>query len=211
MAEWATTPARKSASSRDHECPRSNKSAPSILLGNRYEVLAGSEVGVDMDVELGSLSSFLDGWAVENLMEAMGMDAAPSGAEDLGSRGSELGGPSGPSALCPVWSRRRLSLTGKVVVVRSMLLPLLLHLAYAFPVPTRDKIALTREVFRFLWCGRYEYVRRELMYAPVAGGRGVPRVPLKLDVLYASYASRVFLERVPHKCFFLARYYLAGF
>ncbi|KAJ8406870.1 hypothetical protein AAFF_G00291460 [Aldrovandia affinis] len=81
MAEWATTPARKHASSRDHEYPRGNKSAPSILLGNRYEVLVGSEVGVDMDVELGSLSSFLDGWAVDNLIEALGMDAAPSGAE----------------------------------------------------------------------------------------------------------------------------------
>ncbi|KAJ8391304.1 hypothetical protein AAFF_G00090910 [Aldrovandia affinis] len=49
----------------DHECPRGNKS------GNRYEVLAGSEEAMDMDVELGSLSSFLDGLAVDNLMEAM--------------------------------------------------------------------------------------------------------------------------------------------
>ncbi|KAJ8391019.1 hypothetical protein AAFF_G00097970 [Aldrovandia affinis] len=50
----------------------------------------------------------------------------------------------------------------------------------------------------------------ELMYAPVVGGWGV-QVPLKLDVLYASFVSKVFLERVLHKCFFLARYYLAGF
>ncbi|KAJ8414263.1 hypothetical protein AAFF_G00051330 [Aldrovandia affinis] len=78
MAEWATTPARNRASSGDHECPRSHKSAPSIPLGNRYEVLAGSEVGLE------SLSSFLDMWAMDNLMEAMGMGAAPSGAEDLG-------------------------------------------------------------------------------------------------------------------------------
>ncbi|KAJ8383479.1 hypothetical protein AAFF_G00219960 [Aldrovandia affinis] len=69
MAEWVTTPSRKRASSGDHECPRDIKSAPSIPLGNRYEVLAGSEVGVDMDVEL---SSFLDGWAMDNLMEARG-------------------------------------------------------------------------------------------------------------------------------------------
>ncbi|KAJ8405608.1 hypothetical protein AAFF_G00315880 [Aldrovandia affinis] len=74
-----------------------------------------------------------------------------------------------------VWSRQRLSLTGKVVVVRSVLLPLLLHLAYVFPVPAHAKIALTRTVFRFFWCGRYEYVRQELMYAPVAGAGGVSR------------------------------------
>ncbi|KAJ8399008.1 hypothetical protein AAFF_G00416750 [Aldrovandia affinis] len=69
MAEWATTPVRKRASSGD---PRGHKSAPAILLGNHYEVL----VDMDMDMELGSLSSFLDGWAVDNLMEATGMDAA---------------------------------------------------------------------------------------------------------------------------------------
>ncbi|KAJ8355177.1 hypothetical protein AAFF_G00088920 [Aldrovandia affinis] len=92
----------------------------------------------------------------------------------------------------------------------SVLLPLLLHLAYVFPVLARAKLALTRAVFHFLWGGRYEYVSRELMYAPVAGG-GVSEVPLKLGVLYASFASKMFLERVPHRCFFLARFYLAGF
>ncbi|KAJ8416196.1 hypothetical protein AAFF_G00382180 [Aldrovandia affinis] len=54
-----------------------------------------------------------------------------------------------------MWSRRQLSLTGKVIVVRSVLLPLLLHLAYVFPVPARAKLALTRAVFRFLWGGRH--------------------------------------------------------
>ncbi|KAJ8355136.1 hypothetical protein AAFF_G00091360 [Aldrovandia affinis] len=60
-----------------------------------------------------------------------------------------------------VWTRRQLSLTGRVVVVRSVLMPLLIHLAYVFPVPARTKLALTRLVFRFLWGGRYEYVTRE--------------------------------------------------
>ncbi|KAJ8358306.1 hypothetical protein AAFF_G00014690 [Aldrovandia affinis] len=51
-----------------------------------------------------------------------------------------------------VWTRRQLSLTGRVVVVRSVLLPLLIHLAYVFPVPARTKLALTRLVFGS--CGR---------------------------------------------------------
>ncbi|KAJ8358310.1 hypothetical protein AAFF_G00014730 [Aldrovandia affinis] len=73
-----------------------------------------------------------------------------------------------------VGTRRQLSLTGRVVVVRSVLLPLLIHLAYVFPVPARTKLALTRLVFRFLWGGRYEYVTRELMYMPVSGGGASP-------------------------------------
>ncbi|KAJ8358256.1 hypothetical protein AAFF_G00020110 [Aldrovandia affinis] len=110
-----------------------------------------------------------------------------------------------------VWTRRQLSLTGRVVVVRSVLLPLLIHLAYVFPVPARTKLTLTRLVFRVLWGGRYEYVSRELMYMPVSGGGGVPRIPLKLDVLHACFASRIFLERAPHGCYYFARFYLAGF
>ncbi|KAJ8358246.1 hypothetical protein AAFF_G00020010 [Aldrovandia affinis] len=110
-----------------------------------------------------------------------------------------------------VWTRRQLSLTGRVVVVRSVLMPLLIHLAYVFPVPARTKLALTRLVFRFLWGGRYEYVTRELMYMPVSGGGGVPRIPLKLDVLHACFVSRVFLERAPHGCYYFARFYLAGY
>ncbi|KAJ8361958.1 hypothetical protein AAFF_G00409130 [Aldrovandia affinis] len=91
-------------------------------------------------------------------------------------------------------------------------MPLLIHLAYVFPVPARTKLALTRLVFRFLWGGRYEYVSREQMYMPVSGGgRGVPRIPLKLDVLHACFVSRVFLERAPHRCYYFARFYLAGF
>ncbi|KAJ8349165.1 hypothetical protein AAFF_G00189160 [Aldrovandia affinis] len=109
-----------------------------------------------------------------------------------------------------VWTRRQLSLTGRVVVVRSVLMPLLIHLAYVFPVPARTKLALTRLVFRFLWGGRYEYVSREQMYMPVSGG-GRPRIPLKLDVLHACFVSKVFLERAPHGCYYFARFYLAGF
>ena len=110
-----------------------------------------------------------------------------------------------------MWARRRLSLTGRVVVVKAVLLPLLLHLAYVFPVPARVKLALTSAMFRFLWGGRYEHVRRDLMYMPQAkGGRGVPRVPLKLDVLYACFACNLVLERVEHKCFYFARLFLAN-
>ncbi|KAJ8404513.1 hypothetical protein AAFF_G00337800 [Aldrovandia affinis] len=73
-AEWATKPARERPLSREHESPRGYKAAPSISLDkNRFEVLAGSEEGDDfsisMDLELASIPAFLDGWAVDNLLE----------------------------------------------------------------------------------------------------------------------------------------------
>ena len=108
------------------------------------------------------------------------------------------------------WASRRMSLSGRVMAVRVVLLPLLLHLGYVFPAPAAVKLALTRAVFRFLWGGSYEYVSREQMYLPVAkGGRDVPRVPLKLDVLYSSFACRCLLQGVQHKCFYFVRLYLA--
>lgn len=108
------------------------------------------------------------------------------------------------------WAQRRASLTAKVLAVKVVLLSLLLHLGYLFPVSARVKLALTRAVFGFLWGGGYEYVQRELMYMPVEkGGQDVVRVPLKLDVLFSSLACRVVVEKVAHKCYFLRRYYLA--
>lgn len=87
-----------------------------------------------------------------------------------------------------MWRPRRLSLSGKVLVLKADILPTLIYLAYMFPVPTRGKLKITREVFSFLWGGKYEYVKRELMYMRVdAGGRGVPCIPLKWDVLFVSH------------------------
>lgn len=81
-----------------------------------------------------------------------------------------------------MWKKRRLSITGRVLVVKADILPALLHLAYVFPLPQMFRKELTREVFKFIW-GGYEYVKRTMMYQPILkGGRGVPCIPLKLMV-----------------------------
>ena len=63
-----------------------------------------------------------------------------------------------------IWPQRRSSLSGRIMVVKAVALPVRLHIAYVFPVPGSMKIAINRAGFKLLWYGRMENVRRELMY-----------------------------------------------
>ena len=60
-----------------------------------------------------------------------------------------------------IWSTRRLTVSGKVMVLRADILPGLIYLSYIYQLPVRLRRELVRAVFRFLW-GGYEYVRREI-------------------------------------------------
>lgn len=109
-----------------------------------------------------------------------------------------------------MWKKRRLSITGRVLVVKADILPALLHLAYVFPLPQMFRRELTREVFKFIW-GGYEYVKRTMMYQPILkGGRGVPCIPLKLDVLYYCNIGNILNKPYIHKCQSLIRFWLSG-
>lgn len=74
-----------------------------------------------------------------------------------------------------LWKTRRLSITGKILVVKAEVLPALIFLASVFPLPPRLRRAAQGMVFKFVWAG-YEYVVRELMVQPIErGGRGGPK------------------------------------
>ena len=73
------------------------------------------------------------------------------------------------------WRLRQLTMAGKVLIVKSMLLPLLLFVGVVF-VPSRAVLSrLDRMVFRFLVGSGWERVRREWLKRDQGkGGRGVP-------------------------------------
>lgn len=58
-----------------------------------------------------------------------------------------------------IWKCRKLSITGKGLVVKIDLLSSLIYLALIFPIPTKSKLILTRLVFSFIWGGKYEPVK----------------------------------------------------
>ncbi|KAL7852819.1 hypothetical protein SRHO_G00186040 [Serrasalmus rhombeus] len=103
-----------------------------------------------------------------------------------------------------LWKSRSLSFLGKVLVLKVDILPSLLYLAHVYPMPRGMRRGLTRDVFNLMWGGRYEYVKREVMYlGKDRGGRDVPDIPLKLDCLFfAQHCARLAapLEH-PHQYF----------
>lgn len=107
-----------------------------------------------------------------------------------------------------LWKVRRLSFSGKVLVLKADILPSLLHLAYVFPMPVSLRKTFIRVLFNFFW-GGYEYIRRDRMYQPIeAGGRDFPHIPLKLDALFYSNICCLLSSSV-HKCHILIKFWLS--
>ncbi len=83
-----------------------------------------------------------------------------------------------------MWKERRLSISGKVLVIKADILPALLHVAYVFPMQALICFKLQKALLNFLW-GGYEYIKRETLYQPIEiGGRDFPNLRLKLNVLF---------------------------
>uniref|UniRef100_A0A8K9Y2W7 Reverse transcriptase domain-containing protein n=1 Tax=Oncorhynchus mykiss TaxID=8022 RepID=A0A8K9Y2W7_ONCMY len=105
-----------------------------------------------------------------------------------------------------LWKARRLSMSGRVLVIKADILPSLVYLAYVFPLPPRYRKDLVRTLFSFVW-GGYEYVKRDWMVQSVEeGGRGVPDLPLKLDTIFFSSICKSLVNPCNHgfKAFVLA-------
>ena len=144
----------------------------------------------------------------EGPVRVLGVDFTGDVREDaLQNWGKRL---TGVKTKLSVWSTRRLTVSGKVMVLRADILPGLIYLAYIYQLPVRLRRELVRAVFRFLW-GGYEYVRREVMYMAVGeGGRDVPHFPIKLDVLFYSNLCVALVAPQVHKFQFFARFWFAA-
>jgi hypothetical protein len=64
-------------------------------------------------------------------------------------------------AMIRQWSRRILTPIGRVTVVKTLLLPKLIHLISSLPNPSQGMItSLTQELFRFIWKSKCDKVKR---------------------------------------------------
>ncbi|KAK2875437.1 hypothetical protein Q8A73_024049 [Channa argus] len=98
-----------------------------------------------------------------------------------------------------LWKARKLTLLGKVLVLKADILSSVLHLAYVFPLPVAIRRPLARTIFDFLWGGRYEWVALGRMMSGLAeGGRDVPDLPLKLDTIFVASLLQDMASEVGH-------------
>lgn len=111
------------------------------------------------------------------------------------------------------WRLRRLTVEGKVLIIKAVILPLLLLLCSVFKPPRFFLLALDRAIFYFLWSSKWERLRREVLKkSPKNGGKGVPDFHLFLGAQYTAlhlkYATSTSKEE---KTAAMARFWMGSY
>ena len=74
-------------------------------------------------------------------------------------------------AIVRSWKRRFLTIKGKIIVIKTLLIPKFTHLFTALPKP-RDSFVqnLKKELFAFIWGGKTDRIKRSSLYRPYSEG-----------------------------------------
>ncbi|XP_036006074.1 uncharacterized protein LOC118566791 [Fundulus heteroclitus] len=93
---------------------------------------------------------------------------------------------------------RNLTLEGKILIIKAVILPVLLLTSSVFIPPRRVILELQRDIFYFIWDSKWERIRREIMTKPKdKGGKGVPDLYLFLGSYYTSIHFKLALNTSP--------------
>lgn len=85
------------------------------------------------------------------------------------------------------WGLRGLTIEGKVLIIKAVILPLLLLISSVFTPPRNVLLNLDRAIFYFIWGSKWERLRRHQMKKQKEkGGKGVPDLRLFLGSRYTS-------------------------
>lgn len=86
-----------------------------------------------------------------------------------------------------LWTFRGLTMEGKVLIIKAVILPLFLLISSVFIPPRRVILTLERSIFYFLWGSKWERLRRETMKRKKEnGGKGVPDLYLFLGAKFTA-------------------------
>ena len=91
-----------------------------------------------------------------------------------------------------VWSKRYLTVYGKITIIKSLLLPKFTHLFAALRSPSVEFIKkFNRTLFKFLWSGKQDKVSRKSVYMePYMGGLGMPDITTYVIALKLAWTRR---------------------
>ena len=111
------------------------------------------------------------------------------------------------------WGLRRLTMEGKVLIIKAVILPLLLSVSSVFMPPKRVILDLERAIFYFVWGSKWERLRREVMKKPKEkGDKGVPDLVLFLGSLYTTLHIRyATAPSSKHKTTVMTRYWMGSY
>ena len=74
------------------------------------------------------------------------------------------------------WNARPLTIVGKILVLKAIVLPILLYVGRVFPPDKATGKQITRLAFRFVWGSNMEKLKRVTLLKERNGGRGVPDI-----------------------------------
>ena len=85
--------------------------------------------------------------------------------------------------LIKIWSKRNLTVIGKITVVKTLILPVLNHLIITLPNPTQDILKkVNKLIFTFIWSSPVHRVKKELLQKDFCEG-GLKMINLNLFIL----------------------------
>lgn len=109
------------------------------------------------------------------------------------------------------WKSRKLTLEGKLLILKMILIPTLLYVARVFPPDFASGRTIIRHLFKFFWGGGFEKVKREtVMLRRNQGGKGFPNVIYYLWAHFVCNTIKAVLE-MNKKYSFFARFYFGQF
>uniref|UniRef100_A0A803KE26 Reverse transcriptase domain-containing protein n=2 Tax=Xenopus tropicalis TaxID=8364 RepID=A0A803KE26_XENTR len=101
-----------------------------------------------------------------------------------------------------IWNLRDLTMEGKILIIKMVLLPIMLHVGMVFPPSNVYIKKLTRVCFKFLWGSKMEKLKRESMYKDKSkGGRNVLNLLLFFHVKYFRFCFKLFNSDGIFSCF----------
>lgn len=84
-----------------------------------------------------------------------------------------------------MWGMRELTLSGRILVIKTEVLSSLVFLASIFPIPRQCLFVIQRAMFQFLWGSKCEKVKRQIMYKTLnCGGKNVPDLGEKIALYF---------------------------
>ena len=94
------------------------------------------------------------------------------------------------------WARRKLTLFGRVTVIKSLALAKFIHLFLALPNPPGDLInTIDKLFFKFLWNGGPDRIKRNLIVKDLSvGGMQMINIRVFIKALKISWIRRVILN-----------------
>ena len=81
-------------------------------------------------------------------------------------------------SLLNILSRRRLTLFGKVTVLKTMVVPKIVHLLSSLPSPILMLKEIDRMFFKFIWDGKPDKIKRKILTKEIERG-GIRMIDIK--------------------------------